>query len=51
LRKRGDRHEDGSLHSLERFIDKIKPKERAEKKKGGKKLIADAAFCSSSAAP
>ncbi len=36
------------LHSLERFIEKIRPKEKAEKKKGGKKLLADAAFCSSS---
>jgi len=36
------------LHSLKRFIEKIRPKEKAEKKKGGKKLLADAAFCSSS---
>jgi hypothetical protein len=38
------------LHSLERFIEKIRPKEKAEKEKEGgrKKLLADAAFCSSS---
>jgi hypothetical protein len=35
LRKRGG-YEDGLLHSLERFIEKIRPKEKAEKKKGGK---------------
>jgi hypothetical protein len=46
LRKRGDCHEDGLLHSLERFIEKIRPKEKAEKKKEWKKLLADAAFCS-----
>jgi hypothetical protein len=45
LRKRGG-YEDGLLHSLERFTEKIRPKEKAEKKKGGKKLLADAAFCS-----
>jgi hypothetical protein len=38
LRKRGDCHEDGLLHSLERFIEKIRPKEKA-----GKRV-----FCSSS---
>lgn len=46
LRKRGDCREDGLLHSLERFIEKIRPKEKAEKKKGWKKLLADAAFYS-----
>jgi hypothetical protein len=40
----GGYHEDSLLHSLERFIEKIRPKEKAEKKKGGKKLLADAAF-------
>jgi hypothetical protein len=37
LRERGDYCEDYSLHSLERFIKKIRPKEMAEKKKGWKK--------------
>jgi hypothetical protein len=36
VEKRGDCREDGLLHSLERFIEKIRPKEKAEKKKGGK---------------
>ena len=33
LRERGDCHEDGLLHSLERLIEKIRPKEKAEEKK------------------
>jgi hypothetical protein len=44
LRERGDYCDDGSLYSLERFIEKIRPKEKAGKKKGGKKLLADALF-------
>jgi hypothetical protein len=39
LRKRGDCHEDGLLHSLERFIERIRPKEKAEKEKGWKKAV------------
>jgi hypothetical protein len=34
---KGDCHEGGSLHSLKRFIEKIRPKEKAKKKKGWKK--------------
>jgi hypothetical protein len=37
--KRGDCREDGLLHSLERFIEKIRPKEKAEKKEGWKKAV------------
>jgi len=48
LREREDYCEDCSLHSLGRFIEKIRPKEKAEKKKGWKRLLADAAFYSSS---
>jgi len=43
LRKRGDCHEDGLLNSLERLM-KIRPREKAEKKKGWKSR--GATFCS-----
>jgi len=49
VEKRGDCHKDDLLYSLERLM-KIRPKEKAEKKKEWKKLLADAAFCSSSSA-
>jgi hypothetical protein len=38
VEKRGDCHEDGLLHSLERFM-KIRPKEKAEEKKGVEKAV------------
>jgi hypothetical protein len=36
LKERGDYCEDGLLHSLERFIEKIRPKGDEKKKGGGK---------------
>jgi hypothetical protein len=39
LGKRGDCREDGLLHSLERLIEKIRPKEKAEKKKKVEKAV------------
>jgi hypothetical protein len=43
LREREDCRDDGPLYSLERFM-KIRPKEKAGKKGGWKKLLANALF-------